>query len=188
MEIKDLLDKYGIIGIISTYKSSFNQTGLVKDLNINNISKALKIVGLESDILNMNIEDLTIKEKWKLELATKLNNKIIIIGNMSKCLNYKDKEYIKKLLIKLHDNFNKKIVIIDNNIKSFFDIVKRIVVLKNKKVIYESSDFYDDNLYKYTEMPEIIDFIKYVNRDKKILKETTDIYELIKDIFRSNHK
>jgi hypothetical protein len=34
-------------------------------------------------------------------------------------------------------------------------------------------------------MPKIIEFIKYVNKDKKVLNETTDIYELIKDIYRS---
>ena len=57
--------------------------------------------------------------------------------------------------------------------------------MQNKTIIYETEDFFDDNLYKYVKCPKIIEFIKYVNKDGKKLENNTDIYELIKDIYRS---
>ena len=34
-------------------------------------------------------------------------------------------------------------------------------------------------------MPKIIELIKYLNKEGRKIQETTDIYELIKDIYRS---
>lgn len=187
MEIKDIVKNSEIVGIISNYKSNIKIDGKVKDLNIYNIDKALKIVGLEESIKDMNLEDLTLSELWKVELAKKLNDKIIIVGNLSKCLNYKDLEYIKKLLLKLNSSYNKKIIIIDNNVKVFFNLVNEIIVIKNHQIVFKTKDFYDEELYKYTKMPKIIEFIKYVNKNKKRLNNTLDIYELIKDIYRSTN-
>jgi energy-coupling factor transporter ATP-binding protein EcfA2 len=185
MEMKDLLNKYNIIGVISNYKHHLDLNNKVKDLNVNNLDNALKMVSLDNIDINKELKDLSISELWKIDLMTKLNSEIIIIGNMSNSLNYKDRELMKKLFIKLSRNYNKKIVIIDENVELFFDLVKRIVVLNNKKVIYETSDFFDLELYKYTNIPKIIDFITYINSDKRRLNQTTDIYELIKDIYRS---
>lgn len=185
MELRDVLKDCGLIGVISSYKSSLEIKGTVRDLNIKNIGNALKMVGLDELFLDKNLSELTISELWKLELATKLNNEIIIVGNMSSSINYKDQEYIKKLLLKLNNDYNKKIVIIDNNVKIFFNLVKKIFVVKNKKIIYETDDFYDENLYKYTKCPKIIEFINYANKSQNRLIKTVDIYELIKDIYRS---
>lgn len=185
MELNSVLNEYEIAGVISNYQSSLKLSGKVKDLVIPNIDKALKMVGLEESIKEMDINELSLSELWKVELATKLNDKIIIIGNLSKCLNFKDIEYIKKLLIKLNNNYNKKVIVIDNNVKVFFNLVDKILVVNNHKIIYSTSDFYSDELYKYTKMPKIIEFIKFVNKENKKLNNTLDIYELIKDIYRS---
>ena len=187
MEIKDIkkyLNNYNIIGVVGNYESSFKNTGKVKDLQIKNIDKALKMVNLKEDILNYNLNDLTISEFWKVELMSKLENDIIIVGNMFNSLIYKDFEYMKKLFIKLSNEYNKKIIVIDNNLKSFFNLTQKIIIVENKKVVYECTDFFDNNLDKYLDKSPIINFIQYVNKDKKILAETTDIYELIKDIYR----
>ena len=185
MEIKELLYNDGIIGVISNYKSTLKNTGKVSSLNINNINNALKMVSLNSDIIDKDLQELSLNELWKVELATKLNEEIIIVGNMSTSLNYKEIEYMKKLFLKLNNNYHKKIIIIDNDVKVFFGLVKRIFVLKNHHILYETTDLFNDELYKYTKMPPIIDFIKYVNKENKNIKNTTEIYELIKDIYRS---
>lgn len=184
MEIKDILNDNKIIGVVSNYKSSLNLSGKVRDLNIKNISKALLMVGLDDTFLDKNIDDLTISELWKLDLVTKLDKDIIVIGNLGNTLIFKDLEYMKKLFVKLSENYNKKIVIIDSNINSFIGIANKIVVLKDKNIVYETNNVFDSELYEYVSMPKIIEFIKYVNeRDKNIIM-TTDIYELIKDIYR----
>ncbi len=183
MGVKELVLKYNVVGIISNYESTFKFDGLVKDLKINNLENALKMVNLDNSILDKKMSGLSLNELWKLELASKLNNNIIVVGNLSKFLNYKDILYFQKLFIKLVE-YNKKIVIIDNDVKVFFNLVKKIIVLENNKIAYITDNFYDDNLYKYTRMPKIIEFIKYVNSEDDILNETLDIYELIKDIYR----
>jgi len=183
MEIKDMLNNYGIIGIVSSYNSNIKDVK-IKELEIKNISNALKMVGLSFEYLNVLTSELTLSEKFKIDLATKLDKDIIIIGNLSKNLIYKDIEFIKKLLIKLNSEYNKKIVIIDEDINVFINLVKCIYVIKNKSIIYSTTNFYDDELYKYVKMPKIIEFIKYVNKNNRNLNEHLDIHELIKDIYR----
>lgn len=185
MELKDVLDTYGIVGVIGNYQNKINYNGQVKDIKIKNISNALKMVLLDDSYLNKRINDLTISEYFKIELMSKLEDDLIIIGNLSNTLIYKDKEYIKKLLIKLNRDYNKKIVVIDNDVESFFGLTRTMCVTDNNKVIYETNNYFDDKLYNYTNIPKIIEFIKYINRNNKRLDETTEIYELIKDIFRS---
>ncbi len=185
MEIKELVNQYGIIGVISSYKSNLDLNKTVLELKINKLNDALKMVELPDNIINLRLKDLSINDLVKIDLATKLNNDIMIIGNLFNSLNSKELEFIKKLLLKLNKEYNKKIVIIDNNVQTFFNLSKKIIVMQNKSILYETDDFYDDNLYKYVRCPKIIEFIKYVNKDNKRLENNIDIYELIKDIYRS---
>ena len=67
----------------------------------------------------------------------------------------------------------------------FFNLVRQICIIEDNKVIYCTNNFFDNNLEKYTSIPKIVDFIKYINRNEKRIDETTEIYELIKDIYRS---
>ena len=178
-----MLNNKDIIGVVSNYQNSLENV-LVKDLKVKNISKALIMVGLNDTYLNKKINDLTISEQFKIDLLTKLDKDIIIIGNLSKDLIYKDIEYIKKLLLKLSNNYHKKIVIIDEDISVFINLVKHIYVLRNREILYDTEDLYDDELYKYVRMPKIIEFIKYVNKDEIRIDSHLDVHELIKDIFR----
>lgn len=184
MEIGNLFKNGKIIGMVSNYESSFNFEGQVKDLKVKNIEKSLKMVLLDETILNKEMKDLTLSELFKIELLTKLNNDVIIVGNLSKVLNYKDVEYIKKLLLKLNNDYHKKIVVIDRDVKVFFNLVKYIYVIDNKKILYSTDDFFDKKLYEYTKCPKIIEFINYALENNINLTKTLDIYELIKDIYR----
>jgi len=97
---------------------------------------------------------------------------------------YKDREYMKKLFIKLSNDYHKKIVIIDNNVNSFINVANKIVVIKDKDIIFETSDLFDEKLYEYVMMPKMVEFITYVNKDKIRVDKTLEIYELLKDIYR----
>ena len=142
------------------------------------------MVGLDATYYGKRLIDLSLNELWKIDLATKLNDKVIIVGNLSSTLNHKDILYMQKLFLKLNEDYGKKIVIIDNDVQVFFNLVKYIVVLENKEIIYETADFFAKELYLYTKMPGIIAFINYANNNGKKLLETLDIHELIKDIYR----
>ncbi len=184
MEIKDVVNSYGIIGVIGSYKSTLDMDKKISELGVNNLVNALKMVELSKIDINTKLTDLSTSELLKVDLATKLHEDIIIIGSIYNSLIFKEREVMKKLLLKLHNDYNKKIVVIDNHVEVFFNLAKKILVLDDKEVIYETSDFYDSNLYKWVNTPRIIEFINYINKDKKILNNNTDIYELIKDIYR----
>ena len=185
MEIKKMLISNKIIGIVGNYRSTFNFSGYVRDLKIKNIENALRMVDLNNQVMDKKFDELNFRELWKLELASKLDNEVIIVGNLYKNLIHKDIEYVKKLFLKLSQNYHKKIIVIDKNVLTFMGITKTIIVIKNKKVEYITNDFYDDKLYLYTKMPKIVEFIKYINEKNHNIKEHLDIYELIKDIYRS---
>ena len=108
MEINEILEKNGIIGVIGNYKSTINLNQKVKDLKIKNFDNSLKMVGLENIDRDTILKDLSISEQWKLDLATKLHNDIIIIGNIYNSLIYRDREVVKKLLLILNIKYNKK--------------------------------------------------------------------------------
>jgi ABC-type dipeptide/oligopeptide/nickel transport system ATPase subunit len=173
-----------IIGIVGSFKTTFKLKGMIKELNVKDINKALKIVSLDESFLDKVESDLTLSQLWKVELLSKLEKSTIVVGSLSNNLNYKDQEFFKKLLLKLNKDYNKKIVVIDNNIDSFINLVDRIYITKKMDIIYSTNNFFDDELYKYVNMPKIVEFIKYVNKDEKRLENNTDIYELIKDIYR----
>jgi len=185
MDLNEVLNEYKLVGVIGKYEHNKLECEYVKDIEVKNIEKALIMVGLNNSYLNKKIIELNLSEELKIDLVTKLHKDIIIIGNLSQRLCSKDIDYLKKLFLKLCNDYNKKIVIIDEDINIFFNVTKYICVLKDKNIIYSTNNFFDQELYKYAKMPKIIDFIKYVNKDGKKVNETIEIYELIKDIYRS---
>jgi hypothetical protein len=44
--------------------------------------------------------------------------------------------------------------------------------------------FYDNNLYKYVDVPKIVEFTKYVHDEGHNIIEYTDFKELIKELYR----
>lgn len=184
MELSNLVQNRDIVGVIGSYKPNFSGI-YVQDLNIKKLEQAFLMVGLDISAKDKKVQDLNDAEKLKLDLAKQLYNDIIIVGELSSSLNKKDLDYIKKLLLKLQEKEHKKIIIIDNKVDTFFFLTKDIVVFKNNEIVYETSNYFNLELYNYTRMPKIVEFINYVNKDKKILNENIDILELIKDIYRS---
>lgn len=149
---------------------------------------SLKLVNLSSKILDKDLKVLSATEYLKIELAICLilNLKTIILYQFDKYFMEKELAFFKRLLKKLVVKYNKTVVLIDANLSFMLDFVDRLVLLEENNVIkvYDKEDFYNDELKDYMDIPNIIDFVKYVNRDNKILNNYTDIKELIKAIFR----
>lgn len=185
MELKNILNKYKLIGVLSNYESNINENKLVKTILKDNLEKKLKLVNLDTSILNKKYKSLSLSEKFKVDLLTKINKKTILIGGLGTNLNYKDRIFIKKLLQKISNNYDKSIIIIDDDLSSIMDICKYFIVVKNKKIIYKTSDVYDDNLYKYVSIPPIIEFVKYIQNKGIKIDNYIDNYELLKAIYRS---
>lgn len=185
MELKEYLNKYRIIGIVADYQNHLDGNMKVKEIITRRIDKSLKLVNLNDDIKEKLYKELDLCDQIKIDLISKINEDVIIIGNLSKNLNYKDQEFIKKILIKLVDNYNKKVVMIDSNIEVMMGFIRYYFVLQQKKIVYKTNNVFDDRLYEFVKMPRIISFIKLANMHGANLSNNTDIHELIKEIYRS---
>lgn len=84
------------------------------------------------------------------------------------------------------NKYEKTIVLVDSNLRFLFDLVDRMVVLeKNAKIIvYEKNAFYNTSLLKNFEVPKIVEFVRYVNKQGKQLDPYINLNELIKAIYR----
>lgn len=179
-----------IVFIKSRYPHESVQRYILSKTNcsVERMLSSFKLVNLEDEKKSQYINTLSLSEKLKVELAISLilNNEQIILYQFDKYFMEKDLFFFKKLLKKLVIKYKKTIVLIDSNISFMLDFVDRFILLTNKNEvkIFGKDDIYNEELQKYIDIPPIIDFIKYVNKDKKRLNPYTDIKELIKEIYR----
>lgn len=161
-----------------------------KTVNVTkHIVDSLKIVGLNENYLDRDPNTLSYTEKKKVNLACAMsyNPEILILDNFEKGMIFREREYFRKLFLKLKNKFKKTIILIGNDLTFMFDVVDKVYVInKGKLVLSGDKDiFYEDKLYNYVEMPKIVDFTKYANLLGHSILEYTDIKELIKELYRN---
>jgi len=152
------------------------------------IADSLMIVGLDDSYLVRDPNTLSYVEKKKVNLALAMsyNPEVLVIESFDKGLTFREREYFRKLFVRLKNKYKKTIILVNCEIPFMFDIVDNLYVInKGKLVLSGNKDvFYEDKLYKYVEMPKIVEFIKYVNSMGHDILEYTDIKELIKGLYR----
>ena len=114
------------------------------------------------------------------------NPEVLILNDFEKGLSFKERDYFKKLFIKLKTKFNKTIILLSRKLDFVMDLVDKVYVINKGKVVLEGNKdiFYDDKLYKYVDMPKIVEFTKYVELQGYKINEYTDFKELIKELYR----
>ena len=166
------------------------------NFKLNQIEKrifdVLKMVNLDSSLLNQNPLNLSRGEQRKLALAVALliNPKVLILDEPTIGLDSNSKNDLIKLLRLLKNRYHKTIIIITHDMDFLHKIVDYIFVLNNKEVVLEGTKYdvfkRENELKKYNlKVPKIIEFENKVLRNKKIkLGYRDDINDLIKDIYR----
>ena len=137
----------------------------------------------------LDIEDtknLSTKNISKLQLAASINNKTILLYDFSKGLNGKELNYFKRLFDKMTSKYEKRIILFSKDI-NFLSTMCDTFVIYDKKIIYQTNNIFDDRLYNYIDMPNIVKFIKLGYKKGALLSETVELSELIKDIYRRLH-
>jgi ABC-type Mn2+/Zn2+ transport system ATPase subunit len=177
MELSKLEGK--IIGICQLKLTNDLHGGLVKDMISFKYEESMQMVGLSFDKGNSEFKDLSLQDQKRVILASKLQDSIIVLDNFFDYFNYKDQQYFK-LILKRIASYGKKIIIIESKIDYFLNFVDTIY-FKNDKV-YKTNDFFDDRLYVKNEMPKIVKFSYQCG--EYLDKKYTDLYELIKAIYR----
>ena len=141
--------------LCKTVKSEIEKVMKNYEYRPKNVSKhsvdSLKMVGLSADYLDLNPEDLSTTEQNKVLLACVLsyNPQILILDYFLKGMSYKDKEYFKKIFLKLKNKFDKTIIVLDNDISNTFDFVEKNYIIYHGKLKISGGReiYYNDNLY-----------------------------------------
>lgn len=174
--------KGSIIGIVSNDYIEDELKGMVKDIVLKKSSDALKMVGLDDSYLDKDFMDLSDRDKNKIILASKLQNKEIKLINFSKGLTNKDIEFFKKLFKKIV-SYGRKIILVDKNSNMFMNCVDNLYVI-NKEIILETDDLYNEELKKYIDVPSIVEFTHKSLENGIKLNHYNDLDDLLKAIYR----
>lgn len=157
------------------------------------IKQILKLSTLTVDYLEKDPMLLNNSEKFKLILALVLilNPTGIIINNMSCYLDSKSKSEVMFTLKKLRREYNKTIVIIDNDVDYFYSVCDNVIVLNNDKVILSGKKeiLFDNYMMlkrKKISIPIYIEFVYYVKQNRNCdMLVRDDVKDIMKDIYRS---
>ncbi len=180
MELSSL--KGNIVGVIGDVVSD-EPKGLIKNIVTKKTHDALKMVGLDDSILDKDYNGLSSREKAKVKVASKLQDKEIVLCNISKGLTKKDMDFFKSLFKKII-NYNRRIFLVDKNSYLFLECCQNICVISDGDVIFTTDDIYDKRLERFIDVPKIVEF---VNKSEKMgikINHYLDIDELLKAIYR----
>lgn len=179
-----------VIGIPNKYNEISTYDYILKKTKCNEdrLLSSLEIVHLKKDISNQNMNTLSSSEQIKVELAIQLieNREEILLYKFDAYFMNKELLFFKNLFRKLTTKYKKTIVFIDSNVSFLIDFVDYFVINSSNKgvQIFYNDDFYNDALEELLEIPPIISFGKYVNKNKKYIGKHKTIAELIKAIYR----
>lgn len=199
LENKDTNKIYGLMGNLTLTTNNSN-IGLIKGgifsttveeyLNSPKSLNALKLVMLDSNILEKKGSELSTAEIKKVALAKALieNKEIIVLDYFEKELNHKEKDNYKRLFKKLANDTNKTILIYTNDITFLWDIADSIFFVDNEQVIntYEKSNYFD--LIELVDKPIISKFLNEIRKKGIKIEDYKDIKDLLKAVYRIKEK
>ena len=158
-----------------------------KDVN-KHIVDSLKLVGLNEKYLDRDPNKLSSIEKKKVKLACIMsyNPEVLILNDFENGLSFKERDYFRKLFLKLKNNFGKTIILLSRKVEILFDFVDKIYVINKGKVALEGGQelFYDNKLYNYIDIPKIVEFTNFLHKEGHKINQYTDFKELIKELYR----
>ena len=155
------------------------------------IDDSLRIVGLDDTYLNRNINSLSSSEKILVVLAISLlsNPEVIILDDLFKYLDKVNERRLVILLEKIRDNYNKTIILINDDNEVLYKYTNKLIIKKNNLFIegdtnklFQRVDFLHKNNIK---VPEIIELTHLIKKKKKVkLEYHKDVRDILKDIYK----
>lgn len=155
------------------------------------LEQALELVDLPKEYLNKKIIDLNLIEKKKIALASVLvfNPKLIILDEPTIGIGTKEKEELKKLITLLKEKYHKTIIILTKDTDFAYEISEDVFILLQGSLVYhgDSGIMLDEktmNNYNL-KVPEILKFINVAKEHNIELTPTSNILDLIKEVYRN---
>lgn len=183
---KILKDNFLFGNVLENIKLCYNKE------NLNEVLDALlKELDLDSDFLNKDIKELSnSEEKLVKYLILFINNpRIIIIEEPFDDLDFGMRKRLVSLFKKIIYKTGKTIIIgsIDSNL--IFSLCKKVLLVSSDSYLYGDTKKIMTNtnvLQKYNiEIPDIVLFTNLVHDKGKNIDYSTDIRDLIKDVYRN---
>lgn len=156
------------------------------------ILNSLKIVGLDESYLRRSIRTLSTTEKKLIQLAIGLlsNPEILILDNFFRNIDLKLEKKLIMLFQRLKDNYNKTIILLNNDLDKVYKYSDYFIIIKNSNILLEGNFkgivskiklLKDNNIY----IPDMLEFTYLVREKKKVnIDYYKDIRDLIKDIYK----
>ena len=155
------------------------------------IKEALTLVGLTEDYLYKEVNTLSLNEKKRLSLASSLifNPSIIVLEEPTMFLTYKDKEKLIKLIHTLKTKYKKTIIIITKDTNLPYEVSDEVLLFSDGELVGAGSKelLTQDKLINKVkcDIPEIVKFINISNKMNANLTYTSNILDLIKEVYRN---
>lgn len=155
------------------------------------IQEALTLVGLTEDYLYKEVNSLSLNEKKRLSIASSLifNPSIIVLEEPIMFLTYKDKEKLIKLIHTLKTKYKKTIIIITKNTNLPYEVSDEVLLFSDGELVGCGGKelLTQDKLISKIkcDIPEIVKFINVSNKMNANLTYTSNILDLIKEVYRN---
>lgn len=146
---------------------------------------ACRMVLLDPEIIHGNVSKLSYTEAKKLRFVEALlfHAETILFVNFEQGFTFKSRSYYQKLFSKL-TKYGKCILLISDDISFLMNFVSDFILFEPNQ--YQLlHDFYDERIYKYVKMPEVISYIKYLETKGIRLEHYLETKEVLKAIYRS---
>lgn len=155
------------------------------------IQEALTLVGLTKDYLYKEVNSLSLNEKKRLSIASSLifNPSIIVLEEPIMFLTYKDKEKLIKLIHTLKTKYKKTIIIITKDTNLPYEVSDEVLLFSDGELVESGGKelLTQDKLISKIkcDIPEIVKFINVSNKMNANLTYTSNILDLIKEVYRN---
>lgn len=155
------------------------------------IQEALTLVGLTEDYLYKEVNSLSLNEKKRLSIASSLifNPSIIVLEEPIMFLTYKDKEKLIKLIYTLKTKYKKTIIIITKDTNLPYEVSDEVLLFSDGELVESGGKelLTQDKLISKIkcDIPEIVKFINVSNKMNANLTYTSNILDLIKEVYRN---
>ena len=161
---------------------------LKKDTYCNDekIFQACSLVKLNKSLLSLSYTVLTNVEKRKVQLAhlLLLHSKVLVLDHFFDDFIYSEKEYFKCFFRNLIHKQHIAILLLEDDMNFICEIVKQFYLFIDKTHYKLISDFYDDEIYQYVDMPYTVELIKYFESCGYSIDHEITFNETLKAIYR----
>lgn len=182
----------GVIGSVNNPNNFDNNESIKSYLGMlaapEKVNKAISAVSLSSNLLNEQINKLSVGNFNKFVVAASLleNKDLNVFYNINKGLSNREIQNFKRIFKAMSEK-GKKVILISNDVLMFFNYVKHLLIVDNNGVIKDIKEinWYEEEIYEYVSKPPIIEFVMNLKKRNIKIDDCVETKELLKAIYRS---